>query len=70
IAIMLWSQVANGVLLPFILIFMLILINNKDIMGRFTNSRVFNAVSWATTVIMIALTVLLVAISIFPNLLA
>jgi NRAMP (natural resistance-associated macrophage protein)-like metal ion transporter len=70
IAIMLWSQVANGVLLPFILIFMLILINNKDIMGRFTNSRVFNAVSWATTAIMIALTLLLVVISVFPQLLA
>jgi Mn2+/Fe2+ NRAMP family transporter len=70
IMVMIWSQVVNGVLLPFILIFMLILINNKDIMGRFTNSRGFNAVAWATTVIMIALTLLLVVISIFPHLLA
>jgi len=70
IAVMFWSQVANGVLLPFILIFMLLLINNKDIMGRFTNSRTFDAIAWATTAIMIALTVLLIAISVFPNLLA
>jgi NRAMP (natural resistance-associated macrophage protein)-like metal ion transporter len=70
IVIMLWSQVANGVLLPFILIFMLILINNKDIMGRFTNSRAFDVIAWATTGIMIALTLLLVVISIFPHLLS
>jgi NRAMP (natural resistance-associated macrophage protein)-like metal ion transporter len=70
IAIMIWSQVANGVLLPFILIFMLLLINNKDIMGRFTNSRIFDAIAWATTSIMIGLTLMLVLISLFPHLLA
>ena len=70
IGVMLWSQVANGMLLPFVLIFMLILINNKDIMGRYTNSRGFNAVSWVTVAIMVSLTGLLVAISIFPRLLA
>ncbi len=70
IGVMLWSQVANGILLPFVLIFMLTLINNKDIMGRYTNSRGFNAVSWVTVAIMISLTGLLIAISIFPHLLA
>jgi len=50
------SQVVNGVVLPFVLIFMLLLINNKELMGDYVNSRFFNVVAWATTVMMIALT--------------
>jgi NRAMP (natural resistance-associated macrophage protein)-like metal ion transporter len=50
------SQVVNGVVLPFVLIFMLLLINKKEIMGAYVNSRLFNAVAWVTTAIMIALT--------------
>lgn len=70
IAVMLWSQVVNGVLLPFVLIFMLQLINNKDIMGDYVNSRGFNIVAWITTIVMIVLTLLLVVTSIFPTLLS
>jgi NRAMP (natural resistance-associated macrophage protein)-like metal ion transporter len=51
------SQVVNGVVLPFVLIFMLLLINKKDLMGEYINSRLFNAIAWATTVVMIVLTV-------------
>ena len=51
------SQVVNGVVLPFVLIFMLLLINKKDLMGEYVNSRLFNVVAWATTVLMIVLTV-------------
>src|SRR5215469_7917628 len=51
------SQVVNGVVLPFVLIFMLLLINNKDLMGAYVNRRLFNWVAWATTVIMIGLTI-------------
>jgi len=51
------SQVVNGVVLPFVLIFMLLLINKKDLMGSYVNSRLFNWVAWATTVIMIGLTI-------------
>ena len=51
------SQVVNGITLPFVLIFMLLLINKKELMGEFTNSRFFNWVAWATTVVMIGLTV-------------
>ena len=50
------SQVVNGVVLPFVLIFMLLIINKKDIMGDYVNTRLFNAVAWLTTVIMIGLT--------------
>lgn len=51
------SQVVNGVVLPFVLIFMLLLINKKDLMGEYVNTRLFNLVAWATTVVMIGLTI-------------
>jgi len=51
------SQVVNGVVLPFVLIFMLLLINKKELMGEYINSRLFNVIAWATTVVMIVLTV-------------
>jgi Mn2+/Fe2+ NRAMP family transporter len=51
------SQVVNGVVLPFVLIFMLLLINKKELMGEYVNTRLFNAVAWLTTIVMIGLTV-------------
>jgi len=54
------SQVVNGAVLPFVLIFMLLLINKKDLMGEFVNKPTFNTIAWATTVIMIVLTAMLV----------
>jgi len=51
------SQVVNGVVLPFVLIFMLLLVNKKELMGEYVNSRLFNVVAWGTTAIMIGLTV-------------
>ena len=50
------SQVAIGVLLPFILVFEVILASRKELMGEYRNSRAFNWIAWATTVLMIALT--------------
>ena len=55
------SQVANGILLPFILIFMLLIINDRSIMGEYTNSRLFNYIAWATVIIVIGLSLGLVA---------
>ena len=49
------SQVLNGMLLPVVLVFMLKLINKHELMGKYTNSRWFNVVAWATAVIVIAL---------------
>lgn len=60
ISIMWISQVINGVMLPFVLIFMLFLINKTELMGDYTNSKTFNTITWVTTVIMIALTLLFV----------
>jgi NRAMP (natural resistance-associated macrophage protein)-like metal ion transporter len=50
------SQVVNGIVLPFVLIFMLLLINKKDLMGEHVNSPFFNVIAWGTTAVMIGLT--------------
>ena len=67
ILVMFWSQVVNGVLLPFVLIFMLLLINNSDLMGKYVNTRTYNIISWVTVAVMIALTLMMVVTSIFPG---
>jgi Mn2+/Fe2+ NRAMP family transporter len=64
--ILVLSQVANGVLLPLILLFMLLLVNSKRLMGKYTNSRAFNAIAWVTVVVMIVLTLALMITQIFP----
>ena len=64
VRMILLSQVLNGVLLPFVLIFMILLINRRDLMGEWVNSRWFNQVSWITVVVMIGLTLALVGITV------
>ena len=57
--VILLSQVANGILLPFVLVFMLILINRRDLMGSMRNRRAGNVIAGSLTVVMIVLTLLL-----------
>jgi len=59
IPIMYFSQVINGMVLPFVLILMLLLINDKKLMMHHTNGPVFNAIAWVTTIVMIGFTLLL-----------
>ena len=61
--VMYFSQVGNGILLPVVLIFMLKLINDKRIMGEFTNSRSFNIISWITVGTIIVLTLMMVVLN-------
>ncbi|MBZ5553685.1 MAG: Nramp family divalent metal transporter [Acidobacteriia bacterium] len=67
VPIILLSQVANGIILPFVLIFMLRLSNRKDLMGDYRNTRGFNIIAWVTCVVMIALTALLAISAFFPK---
>ena len=53
------SQVLNGVLLPVVIILMLLLINRKDLMGDHKNSTAFNIVAWTTSIIVIAMTLVM-----------
>ncbi|HET9179194.1 MAG TPA: Nramp family divalent metal transporter [Terriglobia bacterium] len=67
VPIILLSQVLNGIMLPFVLIFMLRLSNREDLMGAHRNTRAFNAIAWVTCVVMIILTVLLIAAQFFQG---
>ena len=60
IAITIWTQVINAILLPVVLICMMIIINDKEIMEDYTNNRLQNFIGWATTIILIVLSVFLV----------
>ena len=62
--ILVLSQVGNGVWLPVVLIFMLLLINRRDLMGDYVNTRTFNVVAWVTAVAVIILTLVLVYVTI------
>lgn len=63
VKIMIWSQDVNGILLPFILIFVMKIINNKRIMGEHTNKPFGNIVAWLTIFGIIGATVALVVTS-------
>ena len=63
ISIMFYSQVVNGMLLPFVLIFMLILINDRQIMGDYINGPVVNIISWVTAAALIFLSIAMVCTS-------
>ncbi len=65
--ILILSQVGNGVWLPVVLVFILLLVNRRDLMGDLVNTRTFNVVAWVTTVAMIVLTLVLVYVSIFRS---
>jgi NRAMP (natural resistance-associated macrophage protein)-like metal ion transporter len=60
IPIMYLSQVINGMVLPCVLIFMLLLINDKKLMMNYTNGPVFNIIAWVTSLVMVGLTLLLI----------
>ena len=63
IRMILLSQVINGVLLPIVLIFMILLINKRDLMKEWVNSRAYNLIAWSTVVVMIGLALALTGIS-------
>ncbi len=58
------SQVINGILLPFVLVFMILLVNKQRLMKKWVNSPFYNAVAWVSVVVLIGLTLALIAISI------
>ena len=59
IDISIWSQVLNGILLPIVLVSMILLINNKKIMGNYTNKPFQNIIGWGAVGILVALSVIL-----------
>jgi Mn2+/Fe2+ NRAMP family transporter len=67
VKMILLSQVLNGILLPIVLIFMILLINKSELMGDWRNSPFYNLISWTTVVLMIGLTLALTGISLRPQ---
>jgi NRAMP (natural resistance-associated macrophage protein)-like metal ion transporter len=63
VKVILFSQVVNGVLLPFVLIFMLLLVNKEGIMKEWRNSRTYNLIAWVSVAILIGLTLALVGVT-------
>jgi len=63
--ILIFSQVGNGIWLPVVVIFILLLVNRRDLMGEHVNTLTFNIVAWVTAIAMIILTLVLVYTSIF-----
>lgn len=66
--IFIFSQVGNGIWLPIVVIFILLLVNRKDLMGEHTNGFVFNLIAWVTAISMIILTFILVFQAIYQAL--
>lgn len=67
IKISIWSQVLNGILLPVVLVSMILLINNKKIMGTYVNKPVQNIIGWSAVAVLTVLSLLLLIMPIFSN---
>jgi NRAMP (natural resistance-associated macrophage protein)-like metal ion transporter len=65
--ILIFSQVGNGIWLPVVVIFILLLVNRRELMGEYVNSLMFNIVAWATAIAMIVLTLVLSYTAIFHS---
>jgi Mn2+/Fe2+ NRAMP family transporter len=61
-------NVVGGMLLPVILVLMILLCNDRRLMGRYVNGRIYNVIAWTTTIVMTVLTLLIILSTIFPAL--
>lgn len=64
--LMVLSAVVNGLLLPFVLIYALLLVNNKQLMGEYVNPRSYNYISWGTVAAIILLTGFMIITTLVP----
>jgi Mn2+/Fe2+ NRAMP family transporter len=70
IRVLIVTQVINGMLLPVVLIAILRLVNNRELMGAYVNGRIYNFAAWLTALVVSALSILLIVVTLFPNLLS
>lgn len=57
--IMMLAQVVNGVLLPVLLVFMVLIAEDRHVMGRFANGRIWNGLTWFTIIAVVVLTIVM-----------
>lgn len=62
--ILVLSQVGNGIWLAIVLVFILLLVNRRSLMGEHVNGRIFNVVAWTISIAMIILTLVFAYVSI------
>jgi len=67
ILISLWSQVINGMLLPVVLVCMILLVNNKKIMGEYVNKPINNIIGWSAVIVLIGLSAGLLLLPLFSK---
>ncbi|HZK94481.1 MAG TPA: Nramp family divalent metal transporter [Prolixibacteraceae bacterium] len=67
IAISLWTQVINGMLLPVVLVCMILLVNNKKIMGKYVNKPINNIIGWGAVIVLVVLSLVLLLMPIFTT---
>ncbi|HEU5229990.1 MAG TPA: divalent metal cation transporter, partial [Ktedonobacteraceae bacterium] len=60
-------NVVGGMLLPLVLVLMIMLCNDRRLMGRYVNGRILNLIAWFTTIAMTVLTLLIVLSTLFPG---
>ena len=61
-------NIVGGMLLPLVLVLIILLCNDRRLMGRYVNSHLFNVIAWLTTIIMTVLTLLIILSTFFPAL--
>jgi NRAMP (natural resistance-associated macrophage protein)-like metal ion transporter len=66
VMLMVLSSVVNGLLLPFVLVYALSLVNNRKLMGEYTNPKAYNVISWATVIAIIILTAGIMVTTLLP----
>jgi Mn2+/Fe2+ NRAMP family transporter len=66
VLLMVLSSLINGLLLPFVLIYALSLINNKELMGKYANPKSYNYIAWGTVAVITCLTLFLILTILFP----
>jgi Mn2+/Fe2+ NRAMP family transporter len=67
ILISLWTQVINGMLLPVVLVCMILLVNNRKIMGKYVNKPVNNIIGWGAVTVLVVLSVILLLMPLFSH---
>jgi Mn2+/Fe2+ NRAMP family transporter len=65
--VLLVTQVINGLLLPIVLFAVLRLVNNREVMGRYVNGRLYNIAAWLTAILVTILSLLYILITLFPG---
>ncbi len=66
IQLILVAQIINGVLLPILLVFILRLVNDRQVMGPHVNGSLQNAIAWSTTILLTALSAVMIASVLLP----